>query len=77
MLAKAVDMAKREDGWADISAVGVSLREVSPGFMPMRYGNGRLGALIESCSAEVEIKRTPCTALVRMREPMVRSSQSA
>ena len=77
LLAKAVDMAKREDGWADISAVGLSLREVKPGFEPRRYGNSKLGALIESCAAQVEIERTPCTTLVRMRESMGASSQSA
>ena len=49
-------MAKHEDGWVDISAVGLSLREVSPGFRPKRYGASTLGALIALCSAEVEMK---------------------
>ena len=67
LLAKALEITKREDGWADISAVGVSLRVVKPGFKPWHYGNRTLGALIASCSAAVEMKRTSCTCFVRMR----------
>ena len=67
LLAKALDMAKREDGWADIAAVGVNLRKVKLGFKPWHYGYRTLGALIASCTAAVEMKRTSCTCFVRMR----------
>ena len=77
LLASALDIAKREDGWADIAAVGVSLRVIKPGFDPRRYGYRTLGALIASCSAAVEMKRSSCTCFVRMCEPTGASSQSA
>ena len=77
LLAKAVDLAKREDGWADIAAVGVNLRKVKLGFKPWHYGYRTLGALIASCTAAVEMKRTSCTCLVRMRELTGASTQPA
>ena len=77
LLAKALDMAKRGDGWADIAAVGVSLRVIKPGFDPRRYGYRTLGALIASCSTAVEMERTSCTCLVRMRELTGASTQPA
>ena len=49
------------------SASSARLRKVRPDFQPSDYGAGKLKSLLQSCDAQVEIRTTPCTSLVRMR----------
>lgn len=67
LLAKAMPPIADADGWVDICVLGARLRKVRPGFTPSRYGKKKLKGLLQSCDAQVEIRTTPCTSLVRMR----------
>ena len=71
LLAKAVATLESEDGWIDISVIGVGLRKVRPDFKPSNYGHKKLKALLQSCGPEVETRTTSCTVLIRLdrRQP--------
>lgn len=67
LLAKAMPPIADADGWVDICVLGTRLRKVRPGFTSSQYGKKKLKGLLQSCDAQVEIRTTPCTSLVRMR----------
>jgi uncharacterized protein (TIGR00288 family) len=51
LVAKAFEMTVREDGWADLAAVGNQLHSIDPGFDSRTYGHKRLLDLIKSLDA--------------------------
>ena len=67
LLAKAMPPVTDAEGWVDICVLGTRLRKVRPGFTPSQYGKKKLKGLLQSCDAQVEIRTTACTSLVRMR----------
>ena len=67
LLAEAMPPIVGADGWVDICVLGARLRKVRPGFTPSQYGKKKLKGLLQSCDTQVEIRTTPCTSLVKMR----------
>ena len=67
LLAEAMPPLADADGWVDISVLGARLRKFRPGFTPSQYGKKKLKGLLQSCDAQVEIRTTASTSLVRMR----------
>lgn len=48
LVGRAVIASMRDDGWADLSAVGSQARKFNPSFDPRHHGNRRLSTLIKS-----------------------------
>ena len=48
MVARAIDMATQEDGWAFLGTVGHCLRQMDPAFDPRTYGHKQLSPLVRS-----------------------------
>ncbi|HEX2621820.1 MAG TPA: NYN domain-containing protein [Phototrophicaceae bacterium] len=44
----AFDLATQEDGWAHLSALGTSLRQLDPAFDPRTYGHKQLSQLVQA-----------------------------
>lgn len=56
LLRKAFDHVTYDtDGWVNLSALGLALRKVQPGFQPNQYGHANLSKLLNSVSDLVEI----------------------
>ncbi len=71
LLCRAVDMVARDDGWADLAAVGIQLRSIDPGFDTRTYGYRRLADAIKATD-ELEIRYSnpegPGPVFVRRKE---------
>ena len=52
------------EGWADLSAIGIRLRQADPKFTPRDYGCSRLRKLIERCGG-FEVRRRDGSVQVR------------
>lgn len=66
LLVAAMASLDKNGGWVDIGLVGVSLREVEPGFEPSKFGKKKLKSLLQSCGPQVEVVTTAHSCLVRI-----------
>ena len=48
MVVKAIESASRDDGWANLGAVGNYVRDVEPAFDPRTFGHKKLSSLVAS-----------------------------
>lgn len=48
MIARAIEMAAQDDGWASLGSVGTYVRQLDPAFDPRSYGHRQLSLLIKS-----------------------------
>jgi hypothetical protein len=53
----AFDSAVQDDGWAHLSALGSSLRQLDPGFDPRTYGYKQLSQLVQACTGFIEVRK--------------------
>ncbi len=53
----AFDVAAQDDGWAPLSALGSSLRQLDPGFDPRSYGHKQLSQLVEASTGFIEVRK--------------------
>ncbi len=53
----AFDATVQDDGWAHLAAVGISLRQLDPGFDPRTYGHKTLSQLAEGFPNFIEVKK--------------------
>ncbi|MDE0180003.1 MAG: NYN domain-containing protein [Caldilineaceae bacterium] len=67
LVSQAVDMASREDGWTLLSVVGINLQKLDPAFDTRTFGYAKLSQLIESHSAQFELKRESSHYIVRFK----------
>ena len=66
LIAKAIDMASQDDGWALLSAVGLNLRKLNPAFDSRTYGHSQLSQLVLSCPTLFEFKgKSPARVRVK------------
>ena len=56
LVEKAIGMSSQDDGWALLSAVGLSLRKLKPAFDPRTYGHEQLSQLVKSRPDLFEMK---------------------
>jgi uncharacterized LabA/DUF88 family protein len=52
----AFELAVEEDGWAKLSAMGSSLRQLDPGFDPRTYGHTQLSQLVKAHPKFIETR---------------------
>ena len=70
VLRKAFDLCVQEDGWANLGALGSSLRKLDPSFDHRTYGCSSLKALITKSSSSIqarEDKKANGSAVVLVR----------
>lgn len=56
VLRKAFDLCVQEDGWANLGALGSSLRKLDPSFDHRTYGCSSLKALITKSSSSIQVR---------------------
>ena len=71
-VARAVEMATQDDGWAFLGAVGNNLRQLDPAFDSRSYGHKQLSQLVKSRPAQFQMReektgRGPSIMYVKMR----------
>ena len=54
----AFELAAQEDGWADLSAMGNSLRKTDPAFDPRTYGHKQLLKLVQDYPELIEVRNS-------------------
>ena len=57
LLKKAFEMAVSEDGWANLSEVGIHLRQLDPSFDPRTFGYDQLSQLIKAQRSLFKVKQ--------------------
>ena len=57
VVARAIEMAAQDDGWASLGAVGTYLRQLDPAFDPRSYGHKQLSLLIKSRTDLFEVRK--------------------
>ena len=55
-VARAVEMATQDDGWARLSTVGANLLQLDPAFDSRSYGHTKLSLLVKSRPSEFQVK---------------------
>ena len=67
---QAVIAAAREDGWANLGAVGSMVRQLDPAFDPRSFGHRQLSALVESDPAvfRTRMSKNGQGAAVKLRD---------
>ncbi len=72
LLKGAIEMARQEDGWANLATIGFYLHQLDPGFDPRTYGYKQLSQLIKMYSNLFELRLQdetgPTTVYVKIRE---------
>ena len=58
MVARAIEMAAQDDGWASLGAVGTYLRQLDPAFDSRTYGHKQLSLLIKSRCDVFEVRES-------------------
>jgi uncharacterized LabA/DUF88 family protein len=54
----AFELAVQEDGWADLAAMGNSLRKTDPAFDPRTYGHKQLSKLVQEYPELIEVRNS-------------------
>ena len=54
----AFDLTEQDDGWANLAALGSSLRKLDPAFDPRTYGYKQLSQLVQACKGFIEVRKT-------------------
>jgi len=72
LLRGAIEMARQEDGWANLAAIGFYLHQLDPGFDPRTYGYKQLSQLIRMYSNIFELRfqdeAGPTTVYIKIKE---------
>ena len=71
-VARAVEMATQDDGWAFLGAVGNNLRQLDPAFDSRSYGHKQLSQLVKSRPSQFRMReektgRGPSLMYVRLK----------
>jgi uncharacterized protein (TIGR00288 family) len=73
VLTKAVNATARDDGWANLSAIGNHIRRSQPAFDSRRFGHAKLGELV-GAQPYLETKADGATTLVRLKQARKKST---
>jgi uncharacterized LabA/DUF88 family protein len=72
LLDEAFELAENENGWAHLSALGLHLRQLDPGFDPRTFGYKQLSQLIKANSKKFEMRyeddKGPSAVFVRKKD---------
>lgn len=78
----AFDLAVQDDGWAHLSGLGSSLRQLDPAFDPRTYGHKQLSQLVEAYTSFIEVRKEKTGSgheviYIRMKEKPKRPTKPA